>query len=429
MDHFVSTRPIRIGIAAFTLLACASYVYVVLSLWRADFLQDQRDRASLEASARLQPWNAQTQWLLGRYFLNGPQDYANALKFLQRAVELDRYEGRYWIDLAAAHEVRGEASESKEALLRALQVEPTSVEIARETANFYLADNDTNRALPLFRVALQYDPGNTAAILGLCWRATNNVSQIVSLALPLQPASYFAFLKILADQNQSSPAEEVWQDLIAQKFRFPVEEAFPYFDYLIQTRQIDQANKVWTDLSKVHPELQDRTASNLVSDGGFETEFLNGGFGWRSRQTGQISILLDTSEVHSGTRSLRLGFAGPAGGDDVGVYEYVPVQPNTAYKLSAFVKTQELTTASGPRLAIEDPSTKEILGTTDEFLDTSNWRLRTAEFVTRTDTHLVTLLIVRIPVVGIPGNPLIKGTFWLDDVELMPASPAERATP
>jgi tetratricopeptide (TPR) repeat protein len=423
MDQFVSARPIRIGIAAFTLLASASYVYVVLSLWRADFLQDHRDRASLEASARLQPWNAQTQWLLGRYFLYSTQDYTNALKSLQRAVELNRYEGRYWIDLATAHEVRGEASESQEALLRAPQVEPTSIEIAVETANFYLAQNDTNRALPLFRVALQYDPRNTVAILGLCWRATKNVSQIVSQALPMQLAPYFAFLKILTGQNQSSPANELWQDLIAQKFRFPVEEAFPYFDYLIQTQQIDQAKKVWTDLSKVHPELQDDTTSNLVRDGGFETEFLNGGFGWRSRQTDQISVLLDTSEVHSGTRSLRLGFAGPAVAD-AGVYEYVPVQPNTAYKLSAFVKTQELTTASGPRLAVEDSSTKEMLGTTDEFLDTSSWRLRTAEFVTGTDTHLVTLRIVRIP-----GNPLIKGTFWLDDVELTPASPAQRATP
>jgi tetratricopeptide (TPR) repeat protein len=423
MDNFGSSRPVRIGIAAFTLVAFAAYVCVVSSLWRADVLQDQRARASLEAAARLQPWNAQTQWLLGRYFLNGPQDYPSALEFLQRAVKLDPYEGRYWIDLAVVHEVRGEANESQEALQRALQVEPTSTEIAWETANFYLAQNDTNRALPLFRVALQHAPQNTVAILSLCWRATNNVSQIVSQALPTQPAPYFDFLKILTGQNQSSSANELWQDLIAQKFRFPVGEAFPYFDYLIQPQQIDQAKKVWTDLTTLHPELPGDTASNLVHDGGFEAEFLNGGFGWRSRQTGQISVLLDTSEVHTGTRSLRLGFAGPAVAD-VGVYEYVPVQPSTAYKLSAFVKTEKLTTASGPRLAVEDFSTKEMLGTTNEFLDTSGWRLRTAEFVTRTDTHLVTIRILRIP-----GNPLIKGTFWLDDVELVPASPGERATP
>ncbi len=419
----MSSRPIRIGIAAFTLFAFAAYTCVVLTVWRADVMQDRRDRTSLEASARLQPWNARTQWLLGRYFLNGPQDYANALEFLQRAVKLDRYEGRYWIDLAAAHEVRGEASESQEALERALQVEPTSIEIAWETANFYLAENDTNRALPLFRVALQHDPGNTVAILGLCWRATKNVSQIVSRALPMQPAPYFAFLKILTAQNESSPANELWQDLIARKFQFPVEEAFPYFDYLIQAQQIDQAKKVWADLSKVHPELQGETASNLVRDGGFETEFLNGGFGWRSRQTGQITVLLDTSEVHSGTRSLRFGFAGPAVADG-GVYEYVPVQPHTAYKLSAFVKTKELTTASGPRVAVEDSATGKSLGTTDEFLDTSNWRQRTAEFVTETDTHLVTLRILRMP-----GNPLIKGSFWLDDVELTPTSHMEHAIP
>src|SRR3984893_16036918 len=402
MSHYVPPRPIRIGIAAFALVGFALYVYAVYSVWRADWLQAQLDRGSLEASAHLQPWNARTQWLLGRYSLNATQDYAVALTFLQRAVELNPYEGRYWLDLAAARQVRGEANESQEALQRGLRAEPTSTEIAWETANFYLVQHDANRALPLFRVALQYDSRNTVPAIDLSWRATKSVTQVVSQVLPAQPAPYFAFLKILTAQNQSSPANELWHDLIAQKFNFSVEEAFPYFDYLIQTQQIDQAKQVWTDLSKIHPELQDNTTPNLVRNGGFETEFLNGGFDWRSRQTGQISIFLDTSEVHSGTRSLSIEFAGPAI-SDMGVYEYVPVQPNTAYRLSAFVKTEEVTTASGPRLDVEDSSTRKILGITDEFLGTSSWTQRIAEFVTGTDTHLVTLRIVRIP-----GNPLIK---------------------
>ena len=78
------------------------YIYVVLRVWRADWLQDQGDRHSLEASARLEPWDARTHWLLGRYFLNGAQDEPRALVNLHRAVKLDPFEGRYWLDLAAA---------------------------------------------------------------------------------------------------------------------------------------------------------------------------------------------------------------------------------------------------------------------------------------------------------------------------------------
>src|SRR5713101_10061733 len=119
MYRFLTSRPMRIRIAVFSTLAFAFYVYAVYSVWRADSLQDRRDRGSLEASAHLQPWDADTQWLLGQYFLNGTQDYENALAHLNRAVELDPYEGRYWLDLAVAHEVRGDANESQQALERA----------------------------------------------------------------------------------------------------------------------------------------------------------------------------------------------------------------------------------------------------------------------------------------------------------------------
>jgi hypothetical protein len=35
-----------------------------------------------------------------------------------------------------------------------------------------------------------------------------------------------------------------------------------------------------------------------------------------------------------------------------------------------------------------------------------------ADFVTRPQTRLIAIKVMRVP-----GNPLIKGTFWLDDVE------------
>ncbi|HMJ20579.1 MAG TPA: carbohydrate binding domain-containing protein [Terriglobales bacterium] len=423
MDRPLRSRPIRIGVAAVALVVGAFYVYAVYSVWRADWLRGQIDLGSLEASAHLQPWNAKTQWLLGRYSLNVTQDYVAALTFLQRAVELNPYEGRCWLDLAEARQVRGETNESQAALERALGAEPASAEIAWEAANSYLVQNNIERALPLLRAAIQYDANNTAPAIDLSWRATKNVGQIVSRVLPAQPQAYFSFLKILTARNQSSAANELWHDLIAQGFRFPVEEAFPYFDYLIRDQQIDQASQVWTDLSKIHPEVRDDIASNLVRNGGFEAEFLNGGFDWRRDPTGQINVALDTSELHSGARSLRIEFTGPAL-SDVGVYELVPVQPNTAYRLSAFVKTADVTSASGPRLAIEESSTRKMLGTTDEFLETSSWMQRTAVFVTGTETRLLTLRILRIP-----GNPLIKGTLWLDDIELTPVSSVQRANP
>jgi hypothetical protein len=419
MGSFVSSRLARIATGATCALLAGFYIYTVLRIWRADWLQDRRDPQSLEASARLEPWDARTHWLLGMYFLNAAQDQTRALAHLNRAAELNPFEARYWLDLAAANEVANKPGESQNALDRALKAEPTSPKIAWESANFYLAQGQTDRALPLFRAAIAHDPVTTVPALSLCWRATGNVSQMVSQVLPAEPAPYFALLGILTAQNQSAPANELWHALTAQPLKFTVEEAFPYFDYLINTKQVDQAEEVWRFLEKLDPELVENQQLNLVSDGGFEGKYLNGAFGWRDQPSSQVSVSLDTSAFHSGTRALRFLFAGPAL-SDTGVYQYVPVRPNVTYRFSAFVKSEDIVSASGPRLVIQDSYSNQALASTDDLLGTTGWRQQVVDFVTGPEARLITVRVMRVP-----GNPLIKGTFWLDDVQLAAISPAE----
>jgi tetratricopeptide (TPR) repeat protein len=420
MNLFVKSGPARIGISATCIVLAGLYIYTVLRIWRADWLQDQRNQQSLEASARLEPWDAQTHWLLGRYHFNGAQDQTRALTNFQRAVKLDPYEGRYWLDLAAAYEVANDPNASGAALERALRAEPTSPLIGWESANFFLAQNDTARALPLFRTAIQYGTRERIqAAIGLCWRATRSVTQVVDQALPPQPDAYFTFLEILTTQNETEPANELWRALTAQKLNFSVEKAFPYFDYLIRSQQIDQAEEVWRSLGQIDSKLLSETQSNLISNGGFESEYLNGGFGWRDQPHSQVDVSLDTSQFHRGTRALRFAFMGPQL-SDIGVYQYISVRPNVTYHLSAFAKSEDIVSASGPRLVVEDFYNHQLLISTDDLLGTSGWREWSADFVSGPQTRLLTLKVTRIP-----GNALIKGKFWLDDIHLSAVSTAE----
>ena len=72
--------------------------------------------------------------------------------------------------------------------------------------------------------------------------------------------------------------------------------------------------------------LDNATLLNPVHNGGFETEFLNGGFDWRSQPVGQINVSLDTKQFHGGNRSLRIEFTGPAV-SDVGFTNMSPCNP------------------------------------------------------------------------------------------------------
>ena len=50
---------------------------------------------------------------------------------------------------------------------------------------------------------------------------------------------------------------------------------------------------------------------------------------------------------------------------------------------------------------------------TEDLLSTSGWRELLADFATGPQTRLIAIKVMRVP-----GNPLIKGTFWLDDIKL-----------
>jgi hypothetical protein len=53
------------------------------------------------------------------------------------------------------------------------------------------------------------------------------------------------------------------------------------------------------------------------------------------------------------------------------------------------------------------------VASTEDLLSTSGWRELLADFVAGPQTRLIAIKVMRVP-----GSPLIKGTFWLDDVKL-----------
>jgi hypothetical protein len=65
-----------------------------------------------------------------------------------------------------------------------------------------------------------------------------------------------------------------------------------------------------------------------------------------------------------------------------------------------------------PRIA-HLASDGQTVGSTADLLGTTGWRQQVVDFVTGPEARLITIRVMRVP-----GNPLIKGTFWLDDVQL-----------
>ena len=405
----------RFSFAAACFVVVALYLQFALRAYLAAHLASTPELSNLNKAIRLEPSNAEYRELLGRNLALSGASLDEAISDYWTAIHLDPYEARYWLDLAGAYQVAGRINEQGESVEHAVEADPTTPHVAWEAANFFLIQGDTERALRYFRVVLANDPEAVDSALLLCWRATRDANQILDRALPRRPDLYLSFLRLLVYKQEVAAAEIVWNHLIALNQEFPTKLALPYFRLLIAKQEVAAAQTAWQQLAGVNPSLQAYLPSreNLIVNGGFEENVLNGGFDWWYESNVHAALAIDTSEFYNGTRSLSVTFDGlnPA---DAGILQFVVVKPNTGYEFSAQSRTEDIESASGPRFAIVDAYTSASYVLTDDLLGTNPWRVQHAQFQTGQNTNLVLLKIVRQP-----GVPLIRGKLWIDDLKLV----------
>ena len=405
----------RFSFAAACFIVVALYLQFALRAYLASHLAATPDLSNLNKATRLESSNAEYRELLGRNLALSGASLDEAISDYRTAVHLNPYEARYWLDLAGAYQVAGRTSEQEESVEHAVEADPTTPHVAWEAANFFLVQGDQERALRNFRVVLANDPDAVDAALQLCWRATGDANQMLDRALPQRPDLYLSFLRLLISKQEVAAAENVWDHLIALNQEFSTKLAFPYFRFLIAKQEVAAAQTAWQQLAGVDPSLQPYLPSreNLIVNGGFEENVLNGGFDWWYESNAHAALAIDTSEFYNGTRSLSVTFDGlnPA---DAGILQFVVVKPNTGYEFSAQSRTEDIQSASGPRFSIVDAYTNASYVLTDDLLDTNPWHEQHARFQTGPNTNLVLLRIVRQP-----GAPLIRGKLWIDDLRLV----------
>lgn len=411
----IESRFLRVGFAAASIVGAALYVRLTVQPFRASHAAAVPSRENLQRAVRLEPSNAEYHDRLGQNLMYVGNDPQGALPELNAAVRLDPYAARYWVDLANAYLVAGRTSEQRESLERAVLAEPTTPDVAWEAANFFLLQGDRDKALHNFRVVLANDPEKAVQAIELCWRAARDPNVVLDEALPPRPDLYFSFLNLLMQNQNTAAAETVWNRLIALKQPFSIKLAFPYIQFLLTQRQAQAAQNTWQQLASISttfaPYLS--TRANLIVNGGFEQKILDGGFDWIYRPNPHVDLTIDTREFHSGARSLSIAFDGQ-NPPNAGIFQFVPVKPNTDYAFSAAYRTEDILSASGPRFSITDAYTGAFYVLTDDFLGTHFWQLQQAQFRTGPDTELLLVGVTRQP-----GSPLIRGKMWIDDFELV----------
>jgi hypothetical protein len=405
----------RRGLLAGLVLAVVCYIGLGAKEFAASVLAARPNLASLQRAVSLSPGNADFRHRVGRYFAFVAGDSQSAIASYRAAVALDPFDAHYWFDLASAYQVTGDTPQQRLALGRALNAEPTAPDVAWQAANFFLVDGDVERALREFRVVLENDIALVGPSLQACWRVRPDAGVLLRDVIPSRADSLLAFLDLMVTKENTDGTIKTWDRLTQLHQKFEPRYLFDFVRYLIQVRRPEAAMAAWEQaaaplgLSAYLP-----SEDNLVINGDFSLDMLNGGFDWLYVNRVGVRPLLDPGDFREGHRSLSLTFEGP-GISDAGIQQLIPVRGATAYDFAAYYKSAEFEGAGGPQIVLRDAYSGAPLFVSEVLVDADFWKEIHSKITTPASTTLLSLAIERFPA----GSP-IRGKLWLDDFQLSP---------
>ncbi len=383
-------------------------------------------------------------------------DPSEGLLHLRRATELSPASRLYWSDLELACESRSDTQCVDQAAEQLARLCPMVPSYHWLMADYYLRTNRLDVALQEFRRLLELDPKYATATWGSLQALQKPETIFQEMLADNRDAKLrVGYVDFLSDQGDHDSAYRIWRLVAADSRPFPFSSAAPYLQRLIDLGRIKEAVNVWQDLERlgivktleanVAPRISPASApalraagrapalaggatppeaeglpnekGNLVFNGDFEQEPLNAGFDWRAVPTTYLAVDFSAPGAYRGAHCLRVDFTVSRNDEYEPVYQIVPVLPRHAYTLQAFVRSQDITSDSGPCLRVSDTQPGGFPDAVSEItVGTTPWHSVRLSFSTGPHTRTVRLSIWRPRSRVFPTE--ISGTSWLDAVTL-----------
>jgi len=387
-------------------------------------------REGYERAVRLEPHNPRNWYLLGRSYLYDLEqpDPVKAVSALRKSVELDPYSAAAMLDLAIAYDGEGDTAQARATLVSAQRVYPLSADVAWSYGNFLLRQGEQEAAFTQLHTALELDPKRAAEAFSRAWQLQPDASTVLDKVVPATSATYVPILHMLSDAGDMETAQQVWFRLIGLHQKVPLRDLVWFFDALIHERRPDQAARLWPQgVAIMENPPPDDPAGSLLWDGGFESGFRGGGFGWRFTPVSRdVQISFDRAEKHTGEQSLRILFNGRENLKFEDACHSIVPEPGRRYLLAGWVKTQSLTSSEGVRLQISAFTNAGVVSTqSGEIHGTQPWTQLQLVWTAPQESGFGTVCINR-KMSDMPGSD-IQGAAWIDDVVMIPAGAAGAA--
>jgi tetratricopeptide (TPR) repeat protein len=339
--------------AALTGLAAAA-AFSIRAGW-ADYRMRQETVDSTRRAIALMPdqaeYYARLAWLVAG---NDPRTARDALR---RAVALNPWDARSWIELGLSAEAEGDSTTSIQYLRRAAEVDKEF--LPRWTlANYYFRHDDVARFWSWTKQAAAMVYGDALPMFRLCGKVEENGKLIDRLEIR-NPDVRAGYLSYLLDQNRVDLIGPVVNRLLEENREADVPLLSTACERLLEARRVDQAVETWNrlaDAGRVPFRTPAGEGDQLLANGSFALPPASLVFDWRLPTVEGISVSREESPL-----GLRITFSGREPEDCEALVQLVPLRGKTPYQLKFVFRTQGIPSGAGLGWRIADAIAGTVL--------------------------------------------------------------------
>jgi tetratricopeptide (TPR) repeat protein len=409
----------RLALAALVLAGSSLLVVVIVSRFVVGTLANSRvqvTRDMLQVPVEYLPNSARLNARLATAELSeGDRDLAKAKVHAQRAVNLSPNDYRFRITLASIEEAEGDRAAAESTLEAARALAPNYWNVHYRLGNLLIRAGKLSESLEELRLAVAANSSLLPGTLDLVWRASRGDVDAVSAVVGSSPAAKLTLAQFLIRAARPAEAASVFGSIDRAGRLASASESSSFLNLLIGAGELGPARALWSEIAG-----GDRH-STLLWNGGFEADALKdfSQFDWSFGRSEYARFAVDTGVAHSGSRSLRIEFAGlDTTRLDNEIRQLVSVRPGARYSLECYAKSSGLETPEGPKVVVSSTTTAEWFGASEPVAPgTTDWQHLKVDFIapqsTKGGSSGIYVSIKRKP--KFSYDEPTRGIVWFDD--------------
>ena len=377
---------------------------------------DQNADRVAEYAVNLAPSDPEPNWLLAetKREIFSSDEAASAINNYKKIVRLSPYDFRWWIELGRALEQSDNYEEAEKSYQRAVELAPAYTNPHWQLGNFYLRRNQSDQAFSELKKAAETNTVFRDQVFSLAWDYYNQDEKKLEQIAGDKPSVKAGLAIFYAAKERAGDSLRIWNTLSPEEKQENAAYAKVIAQAFYEKRIFPQALEFYRELG-IEPDAKAETVQNA----GFEKPFNDTKdtyFGWKITPTEKMDVKFDSTQKHDGNRSLRVFFNGFFAPTFYNISQIVVVEPSAKYRLTFWVRTENLKSGGNPAIEIYNAKTEQSIAISEPFPSGSNdWQQIKVEFVAPSDTPAVGLRTTRI----FCGDVCpIVGTFWYDDFRL-----------